>query len=115
MGIKRPLDDDYEEDEDDHKRRRGDGPKVELRFLLASKNAGAIIGKGGSNIKRLRQDVSICCHGNMTAHHMSHEKFIWKTSKKKKRNKKAKENIFKKITRRSNNSIERMSKLAWRS
>ncbi|XP_052698733.1 heterogeneous nuclear ribonucleoprotein K-like isoform X1 [Crassostrea angulata] len=56
MGIKRPLDDDYEEDEDDHKRRRGDGPKVELRFLLASKNAGAIIGKGGSNIKRLRQD-----------------------------------------------------------
>ncbi|XP_061172415.1 heterogeneous nuclear ribonucleoprotein K homolog isoform X2 [Saccostrea echinata] len=56
MGMKRPLDDDYEEDEDDHKRRRGDGPKVELRFLLASKNAGAIIGKGGSNIKRLRQD-----------------------------------------------------------
>lgn len=37
VGIKRPLDDDYEEDEDDHKRRRGDGPKVELRFLLASK------------------------------------------------------------------------------
>lgn len=94
MGIKRPLDDDYEEDEDDHKRRRGDGPKVELRFLLASKNAGAIIGKGGSNIKRLRQDVSICCHGNMTAHHMSHEKFIWKTSKKKKKERKKQKKIF---------------------
>lgn len=46
VGIKRPLDDDYEEDEDDHKRRRGDGPKVELRFLLASK-VGYIM-----NIKR---------------------------------------------------------------
>lgn len=46
VGIKRPLDDDYEEDEDDHKRRRGDGPKVELRFLLASK-VGYI-----TNIKR---------------------------------------------------------------
>jgi len=38
------------------KRRRGEGPHVELRILLASKNAGAIIGKGGANIKRLRND-----------------------------------------------------------
>lgn len=37
VGIKRFLDDDYEEDEDDYKRRRGDGLKVELRFLLVSK------------------------------------------------------------------------------
>lgn len=33
---------------------------------------------------------------------------------KKKRNKKVKENIFKKIIRRFNNFIERMSKLVWR-
>lgn len=37
VGIKCFLDDDYEEDEDDYKRRRGDGLKVELRFLLVSK------------------------------------------------------------------------------
>lgn len=46
VGIKRFLDDDYEEDEDDYKRRRGDGLKVELRFLLVSK-VGYI-----TNIKR---------------------------------------------------------------
>jgi len=28
---------------------------------LCLQNAGAVIGKGGSNIKRLRQDVSNCC------------------------------------------------------
>ncbi|CAE1300055.1 HNRNPK [Acanthosepion pharaonis] len=38
------------------KRARGDGPRIELRILLQSKNAGAIIGKSGSNIKRLRED-----------------------------------------------------------
>uniref|UniRef100_T1JKF4 K Homology domain-containing protein n=1 Tax=Strigamia maritima TaxID=126957 RepID=T1JKF4_STRMM len=46
------------------KRSRPDGQKVELRLLIQSKNAGAIIGKGGSNISRLRNDVSICvCFG----------------------------------------------------
>ncbi|XP_041370664.1 heterogeneous nuclear ribonucleoprotein K-like isoform X2 [Gigantopelta aegis] len=53
--MKRPLDE-QEEDESMIKRQRGEGPKVELRILLQSKNAGAIIGKGGSNIKRLRND-----------------------------------------------------------
>ncbi|KAF6032465.1 HNRNPK [Bugula neritina] len=32
----------------------GEGPTIELRVLIQSKNAGAIIGKAGSNIKRLR-------------------------------------------------------------
>jgi len=60
--MKRPHEDDEEdvsrsqEDSSDLKRRRGDGPHIELRLLLASKNAGAIIGKGGSTIKRLRND-----------------------------------------------------------
>ncbi|XP_033750808.1 heterogeneous nuclear ribonucleoprotein K-like isoform X1 [Pecten maximus] len=55
--MKRPHEDDYQEDYDNKRRRGGDGgQKIELRFLLASKNAGAIIGKAGSNIKRLRQD-----------------------------------------------------------
>ena len=54
-GMKRGHDDDYE-DHGQKRRRGGEGPRVELRFLLASKNAGAIIGKGGSNIKRLRSD-----------------------------------------------------------
>ena len=35
--------------------RRGEGPRTELRVLINTKNAGAIIGKGGSNIKRLRE------------------------------------------------------------
>jgi len=30
--------------------------------LWGLQNAGAVIGKGGSNIKRLRQDVSCYCH-----------------------------------------------------
>jgi hypothetical protein len=49
---------------DDHhankKQRTGDGgggPYIELRLLIQSKNGGAIIGKSGTNIKRLRQDV----------------------------------------------------------
>merc|ERR1719204_1132511 len=57
--MKRPLDDEETmcgNDSDPPKRRRGEGPRVELRVLLQSKNAGAIIGKGGSNIKRLRTD-----------------------------------------------------------
>lgn len=56
--MKRPLDDDETMGSSDDlpKRRRGEGPRVELRILLQSKNAGAIIGKGGTNIKRLRTD-----------------------------------------------------------
>jgi len=56
--MKRPLDDEETmgNSDDPPKRRRGEGPRVELRVLLQSKNAGAIIGKGGSNIKRLRTD-----------------------------------------------------------
>lgn len=57
---KRPHEDDHDEGNGEHveglKRRRGDGPHIELRVLLASKNAGAIIGKGGATIKRLRND-----------------------------------------------------------
>jgi len=40
------------------KRRRGDGPNIDLRVLTSSKNAGAVIGKGGKNIARLRTDYS---------------------------------------------------------
>jgi len=35
--------------------RRGEGPRTELRLLMASKASGAIIGKSGANIKRLRE------------------------------------------------------------
>ncbi|XP_067665207.1 heterogeneous nuclear ribonucleoprotein K-like isoform X1 [Haliotis asinina] len=57
--MKRPLDEGGEEEEGNcgaPKRQRGEGPKVDLRVLIQSKNAGAIIGKGGVNIKRLRSD-----------------------------------------------------------
>uniref|UniRef100_A0A0B7AXN5 K Homology domain-containing protein n=1 Tax=Arion vulgaris TaxID=1028688 RepID=A0A0B7AXN5_9EUPU len=56
--IKRPRDEDAGEEEevDLPKRRRGEGPRIELRILMQSKNAGAIIGKGGANINRLRND-----------------------------------------------------------
>ncbi|XP_070542932.1 heterogeneous nuclear ribonucleoprotein K-like isoform X2 [Ptychodera flava] len=56
-GNKRPADDEVS---GSGKRSRGDGggPKVDLRILLQSKNAGAIIGKGGSNIKRLRTEYN---------------------------------------------------------
>uniref|UniRef100_A0A673N2Y5 Heterogeneous nuclear ribonucleoprotein K n=1 Tax=Sinocyclocheilus rhinocerous TaxID=307959 RepID=A0A673N2Y5_9TELE len=48
---------DMEEDKP-HKRSRGSDDMMELRILLQSKNAGAVIGKGGKNIKALRTDVS---------------------------------------------------------
>uniref|UniRef100_A0A671SP02 Heterogeneous nuclear ribonucleoprotein K n=1 Tax=Sinocyclocheilus anshuiensis TaxID=1608454 RepID=A0A671SP02_9TELE len=48
---------DMEEDKP-HKRSRSSDDMVELRILLQSKNAGAVIGKGGKNIKALRTDVS---------------------------------------------------------
>uniref|UniRef100_A0A2C9JPR1 K Homology domain-containing protein n=1 Tax=Biomphalaria glabrata TaxID=6526 RepID=A0A2C9JPR1_BIOGL len=55
--IKRPRDEEGGEEEVDlPKRRRGEGPRIELRILMQSKNAGAIIGKGGANINRLRND-----------------------------------------------------------
>lgn len=39
-----------------NKRSRGDPNSVTLRFMVNSKNAGGIIGKGGATIKRLRND-----------------------------------------------------------
>ncbi|XP_056629467.1 heterogeneous nuclear ribonucleoprotein K isoform X2 [Triplophysa dalaica] len=41
-----------------HKRSRNSDDMVELRILLQSKNAGAVIGKGGRNIKALRTDYN---------------------------------------------------------
>ncbi|CAL1284769.1 unnamed protein product [Larinioides sclopetarius] len=40
------------------KRPRSGGRAVDVRFLVQSKNAGAIIGKGGSNINRLRTEFT---------------------------------------------------------
>uniref|UniRef100_A0A2K6TQR6 Heterogeneous nuclear ribonucleoprotein K n=1 Tax=Saimiri boliviensis boliviensis TaxID=39432 RepID=A0A2K6TQR6_SAIBB len=54
---KRPAED--MEEEQAFKRSRNTDEMVELRILLQSKNAGAVIGKGGKNIKALRTDVSI--------------------------------------------------------
>ncbi|MBN3280082.1 HNRPK protein, partial [Polyodon spathula] len=54
---KRPAED--MEEEQVFKRSRNTDEMVELRVLLQSKNAGAVIGKGGKNIKALRTDVSI--------------------------------------------------------
>lgn len=54
---KRSSEDDTEMDNDHpSKRQRMEGMHAELRLLLPSRNAGAIIGKGGENIKRLRQN-----------------------------------------------------------
>lgn len=57
--IKRARDEDCSGDGCENampKRRRGEGPRIELRILMQSKNAGAIIGKSGQNINRLRND-----------------------------------------------------------
>ncbi|KAF3851160.1 hypothetical protein F7725_012932 [Dissostichus mawsoni] len=51
---KRPAED--AEDQKSFKRSRNSDEMVELRILLQSKNAGAVIGKGGKNIKALRTD-----------------------------------------------------------
>ncbi|XP_051964365.1 heterogeneous nuclear ribonucleoprotein K [Xyrauchen texanus] len=48
---------DMEEDKP-YKRSRNSDDMVELRILLQSKNAGAVIGKGGKNIKALRTDYN---------------------------------------------------------
>ncbi|KAJ8347156.1 hypothetical protein SKAU_G00285570 [Synaphobranchus kaupii] len=53
---KRPAED--TEEEQAFKRSRNTDEMVELRILLQSKNAGAVIGKGGKNIKALRTDYS---------------------------------------------------------
>uniref|UniRef100_A0A3B3DEN0 Heterogeneous nuclear ribonucleoprotein K n=1 Tax=Oryzias melastigma TaxID=30732 RepID=A0A3B3DEN0_ORYME len=53
---KRPAED--MDEEQAFKRSRNADEMVELRVLLQSKNAGAVIGKGGKNIKALRTDSS---------------------------------------------------------
>ncbi|ELK28510.1 Heterogeneous nuclear ribonucleoprotein K [Myotis davidii] len=54
---KRPAED--MEEEQAFKRSRNTDEMVELRILLRSKNAGAVIGKGGKNIKALRIDYNV--------------------------------------------------------
>uniref|UniRef100_A0A674MPJ6 Heterogeneous nuclear ribonucleoprotein K n=1 Tax=Takifugu rubripes TaxID=31033 RepID=A0A674MPJ6_TAKRU len=51
---KRPAED--ADEQKSFKRSRNCDEMVELRILLQSKNAGAVIGKGGKNIKALRTD-----------------------------------------------------------
>ena len=46
------------EEEQAFKRSRNTAEMVELRILLQSKNAGAVIGKGGKNINALRTDYN---------------------------------------------------------
>uniref|UniRef100_A0A671SQY3 Heterogeneous nuclear ribonucleoprotein K n=1 Tax=Sinocyclocheilus anshuiensis TaxID=1608454 RepID=A0A671SQY3_9TELE len=53
---KRPAED--MDEEQAFKRSRNTDEMVELRMLLQSKNAGAVIGKGGKNIKALRTDYN---------------------------------------------------------
>uniref|UniRef100_A0A3Q0R897 Heterogeneous nuclear ribonucleoprotein K n=1 Tax=Amphilophus citrinellus TaxID=61819 RepID=A0A3Q0R897_AMPCI len=62
---KRPAED--ADEQKSFKRSRNSDEMVELRILLQSKNAGAVIGKGGKNIKALRTDVStsILCTPNI--------------------------------------------------
>lgn len=55
---KRPAED--MDEKQAFKRSRNADEMVELRVLLQSKNAGAVIGKGGKNIKALRTDDSEC-------------------------------------------------------
>ncbi|XP_071952475.1 heterogeneous nuclear ribonucleoprotein K-like [Antedon mediterranea] len=57
-GNKRDRDEDIGSPEQSVKRPRGDGPEITLRIMIMSKNAGAIIGRGGTNIKRLRSDYN---------------------------------------------------------
>ncbi|GMT26791.1 hypothetical protein PFISCL1PPCAC_18088, partial [Pristionchus fissidentatus] len=66
--MKRPGMDDYKDFPKRQKNLSGDGyadalaqGKFELRLLVGSKSAGAVIGKGGDNIKRLRSqfDASV--------------------------------------------------------
>lgn len=57
-GSKRTSDDTEEEHQSPYKRKRFDGSEFNLRIIIASKNAGAIIGKKGDNIKNLRKDFN---------------------------------------------------------
>lgn len=59
-GKREPSDDGLGDGEAPNKRPRnsGGGRAVDVRFLLQSRNAGAIIGKGGANINSLRKEVS---------------------------------------------------------
>uniref|UniRef100_A0A3B5Q9X5 Heterogeneous nuclear ribonucleoprotein K n=2 Tax=Xiphophorus TaxID=8082 RepID=A0A3B5Q9X5_XIPMA len=54
--CKRPAED--ADEQKSFKRSRNSDEMVELRILLQSKNAGAVIGKGGKNIKALRSDYN---------------------------------------------------------
>uniref|UniRef100_A0A8C5EJY3 Heterogeneous nuclear ribonucleoprotein K n=1 Tax=Gouania willdenowi TaxID=441366 RepID=A0A8C5EJY3_GOUWI len=56
MSGKRPAED--MDEEQAFKRSRNTDETSELRVLLQSKNAGAVIGKGGKNIKALRTDYN---------------------------------------------------------
>ncbi|XP_054709925.1 heterogeneous nuclear ribonucleoprotein K-like [Uloborus diversus] len=56
--LKREAQDDMDNCEGPSKRPRSGGRAVDIRFLVQSKNAGAIIGKGGSNINRLRTEFT---------------------------------------------------------
>ncbi|XP_046861554.1 heterogeneous nuclear ribonucleoprotein K-like isoform X2 [Xenia sp. Carnegie-2017] len=47
--------DPYEQPTKKRRMEAGDGPNTMIRILVNSKDAGGIIGKGGSNIKRLRE------------------------------------------------------------
>uniref|UniRef100_A0A8C6G2V4 ROK N-terminal domain-containing protein n=1 Tax=Moschus moschiferus TaxID=68415 RepID=A0A8C6G2V4_MOSMO len=49
------------EEEQAFKRSKNTGEMVELCILLQSENAGAVIGKGGKNIKALRTDYDGSC------------------------------------------------------
>ncbi|XP_077456205.1 heterogeneous nuclear ribonucleoprotein K isoform X3 [Stigmatopora argus] len=53
---KRPAED--ADQQKSFKRSRSSDEMIELRILLQSKNAGAVIGKGGKNIKALRSDYN---------------------------------------------------------
>ncbi|XP_077556508.1 heterogeneous nuclear ribonucleoprotein K-like [Haemaphysalis longicornis] len=57
-GKREPSDDGLGDGEAPNKRPRnsGGGRAVDVRFLLQSRNAGAIIGKGGANINSLRKE-----------------------------------------------------------
>uniref|UniRef100_A0A3B3W1G9 Heterogeneous nuclear ribonucleoprotein K n=1 Tax=Poecilia latipinna TaxID=48699 RepID=A0A3B3W1G9_9TELE len=56
INCKRPAED--ADEQKSFKRSRNCDEMVELRILLQSKNAGAVIGKGGKNIKALRSDYN---------------------------------------------------------
>lgn len=51
---------DYESDDDRQQRsKRRYNDRMELRLMIQSRDAGSIIGRGGDNIKRLREDYKV--------------------------------------------------------